>query len=275
MKTMNEVFDRYVRDCLPKLAPSTQRQTIGHLKVLRAWCGHRVPTADPLKPRDIIRFLDVDTAKQHRNKIVATLSVVFTNAIGRWCVDGCEVNPCLKVVRHESRPRDRYVTDDEFFAVRALALPSVQIAMDLALLTGQRQGDIVQLRWANVHETYIEIRQGKTGKLLGIKITPAITEVLARARARTPWLLPNIYVIRTKDGSNYTSGGFREAWQLTMEKALKLGAIKSRYTFHDLRAKSASDSASLQDASARLGHSSQALTRRIYDRNIRMVEPLR
>lgn len=31
--TMNGVFDRYVAERLPLLAPGTQRQTLGHLKV--------------------------------------------------------------------------------------------------------------------------------------------------------------------------------------------------------------------------------------------------
>lgn len=273
MNTMNDVFDRYVRDCVPKLAPGTQRQTMGHLKVLREAFGSWVPGS--IRAKDVGRFLDVETAKIHRNKIVATLSVIMTNAVSRWYVDGCEVNPCLKVYRHESSPRDRYVTDAEFFAVRAIAIPSVQIAMDLALLTGQRQSDVVQLPWANVHEKYIEIRQGKTGKLLGIRITPAITEVLERARARMPWIMPNLYVIRNKHGERYTPGGFRESWQLTINKALQLGAVKSRFTFHDLRAKSTSDTDNLQAASERLGHSNISLTRKVYDRKMRMVEPLR
>jgi hypothetical protein len=40
-----------------------------------------------------------------------------------------------------------------------------------------------------------------------------------------------------------------------MNKALGLGVIKERFTFHDLRAKAGSDSESDEDAKSLLGHS--------------------
>jgi integrase len=48
-----------------------------------------------------------------------------------------------------------------------------------------------------------------------------------------------------------------------------------KFTFHDIRAKSASDSASLQEASARLGHTSAAITDRVYMRVPYRVKPLK
>jgi hypothetical protein len=185
---MNEIFDRYVADCVPKLGERTQRQTMRHLRVLREAFGHRVPTVDPIKPKDVGRFLDVQTGKQHRNKAVATLSAVMTNAVGRWYVEGCEVNPCLKVVRHESHPRTRYITDVEFLGVHDCAPFAIRLAMDLALLLGQRQGDLLDLSWVDVWPTYIDVTQGKTGRHLGIKITEAVTEVLLAARRRPPMM---------------------------------------------------------------------------------------
>ena len=46
-------------------------------------------------------------------------------------------------------------------------------------------------------------------------------------------------------------------------------------TFHDLRAKSVSDSGSIQEAFERAGHTSMAMTRGTYDRGIRKVTPLK
>jgi integrase len=275
MKTMNEVFDRYQREYVPTLAATTQRDKHYHFIVLREHFGSRVPGS--IKPRDIGRFLDVQTGKIHRNKIVNTLSHVFTLAVGKWYVDGCESNPCSHVVRHDSKPRTRYVTDAEFTAVYERASFAVQQMMLLALLTGQRQGDLLDLTWDRVHEKHIEICQGKTGKLLGIRITPAIEEVLTRSRERPP-MMPRHFVIRTRHGSPYSHEGFRAMWQRTMDEALRKGAITQRFTFHDLRAKCASDKVDkvgLTDASALLGHSSTGLTNRVYKRSITMVEPLR
>lgn len=56
---------------------------------------------------------------------------------------------------------------------------------------------------------------------------------------------------------------------------LERGIIQENLTFHDLRAKCASDKKNLQSASELLGHTDQAMTRRVYKRNIQFVEPLR
>jgi len=58
-----------------------------------------------------------------------------------------------------------------------------------------------------------------------------------------------------------------------MGKAVKQGI--EHLTFNDIRAKSASDSASLQEASERLGHASLAITHRVYKRTPYRVKPLR
>lgn len=273
---MNQVFDRYAAEHLPTLAPQTRR---GHgylLVTLRKEFGNR--EAGEIKPRDVGRFLDVPTAKQHRNKMVAVLSGVFSLAVGKWYIDGCELNPCLKVLRHPSKPRDRYVTNDEFWNVHALAKPSMQLAMELARLTGQRGGDILDMTWGDVHETYIDVVQGKTGKHLGIRITPAVQAVLLRCRQYLPNVGPRWHLIRTKTGQPYTHTGFRSGWQWLVARALKTGAMSSPpYHFHDLRAKCASDKirkVGLKEASNLLGHEDSAITRRVYSRLTQFVDPL-
>jgi len=60
-----------------------------------------------------------------------------------------------------------------------------------------------------------------------------------------------------------------------MRKALKLGLIQERFTFHDIRAKCVSDSSSLEEAFERAGHTSMAMTRGTYDRGERKVKPLK
>jgi integrase len=61
-------------------------------------------------------------------------------------------------------------------------------------------------------------------------------------------------------------------WQRAMRK---FGQQHERFTFHDLRGKSGSDAVSIQDAYERLGHTSISMTRRVYDRGIRDVKPLK
>ena len=274
---MNELFDKYEAQCIPELQPRSQRDYRGILVKLRETFGHFTP--QEVKPRMVMEFLDVKKGRIHRNRMVTILSTVFKKAMGKWLIDEDLRNPCTVVERWPTKPRTRYVTDAEFAGMRAICCPQVQIAMDLALLTGQRQGDIVGLTWKMVHTVgvprdkwYIEIRQGKTGKHLGIAITPAVEAVLRRARVMEPsW--PHAFVIRTEHGERYTEDGFRAMWQRYCRKWEALG--HERFHFHDTRAKSISDNKNLDSAYLLAGHIDIKMTRRVYDRNIRMVEPLR
>ncbi|HRC61596.1 MAG TPA: tyrosine-type recombinase/integrase [Dehalococcoidia bacterium] len=270
LTTLADCFDRYEREIVPTLAPRTQKDYRRHLSILRRWCGDVRP--DDLKPRDVGRFLDVDKGKIHRNKQIGVLSAVYTKMVGRWYV--AERNPCVGVERNRKGKRDRYVTDAEFAAVYAVVPPRLQVAMDLALLTGQRQGDLLALQWDAVDEAGVHFRQGKTGKRLVVEISPALEAVLLRARQLVPQL-PRRYVLRTRKGQRYSSEGFRAIWQRRMAKVLRSGALKERFTFHDLRAKSVSDSKTLDEAYERAGHASMSMTRGVYDRAERRVKPLR
>jgi integrase len=265
---VRDMLNRYSTEVLPTLEPRTQKDYRRHLKVLDAVFGDMRP--DDVLPKHVGQFLDVSKGKIQRNRIVAVLSAVYTKAVGRWyCADR---NPCKGVERNESRKRDRYVTDAEYAAVYALHGPRMQVAMDLALLTGQRQGDLLRLHWSKVTPEGVEFRQGKTGKRLMVGMSPTLEAVLNRARGFLPHL-PREYVLRRRDGKPYSENGFRAIWQRVMRQYVKGGGI--RFTFHDLRAKSVSDSGSLQDAMERAGHTSMAMTRGVYDRGVRKVTPLR
>lgn len=80
---------------------------------------------------------------------MAVLSSAFTKAVN-W--NSLSHNVCNVVARHPEKPRDRYVTTEEFDRVKGLLnthslRKSVGLAMDLALETGMSQGEIIELRW--------------------------------------------------------------------------------------------------------------------------------
>lgn len=282
--TLNQCFDRYLRDVLPSKGARTQKDYARHIKVLRRVFGHRDP--NDVQQRDIGRFLDVEKGKIQRNRQVAVFSAVYSKIVGRWYL--ARVNPCIGVERNESKRRDRYITNEEFDLIRARMPAVVQIAMDLALITGQRQGDLLALRWEHVAPNGISFRQSKTGKRLRVALSDELNKVLDRARKMKPDL-PREYVLRTSKGRRYTSEGFRALWQRRMRKILKGyyrkprgkeriwhdPVIKERLTFHDIRAKCVSDSATLDEAYERAGHSNMSMTRSVYDRAEREVKPLK
>lgn len=269
--TVSEILDRYQAECLPLLAPRTQRNYIRHIVHLKAWYGPRV--ACELKPKDFGPFLQVPHGKKgkvQRIRELAVLSAAFTNAVSFWYI--LDTNVLKFVKRQKLLPRKRYVDHTEYDAMRAMAPKRVRLAMELAYLTGQRQGDILDLKWAHIDDR-VHFVQGKTGKKIGVKVGPKLEVTLDEC-----WQLPGggqdggKYVIERTCGGRYTSEGFRALWQRQMSKWVRLG--NTRWTFHDLRAKCVSDSKSLQEASDRAGHLNQVMTKRVYDRNEREVESL-
>jgi len=273
--TVAQILDRYEADCFHELGPRTQRDYARHLNHLRREFGHL--RTDELKPRIFGEFLQrIPPGKKGRIQKVrqlAVLSAAFTYAVSflYWM----DHNPLREVKRPKSRPRTRYVTNDEYDGVRAIAPLRIRLAMELAYLTGQRQGDILGLKWKDIDER-IHFVQGKTGKKIGVKIGPKLEKTLDEC-----WMLPGggcdggEYVITRSvrgGGGRYTSEGARALWQRTINRWVRMG--NSRWNFHDLRAKCVSDSKSLQEASDRAGHIGQQMTKRVYDRKEREVDSL-
>ena len=267
-RTLGDVIARYRIDILPHKAKSTQKDQTRQLTRLCKVFGEMLP--DDITVQHVYRYMDershFPTAAKHE---VSLLGHVFVKAV-RW--GAATNNPAHGIEKPKSKPRDRYITDEEFLAVRAMATPRLQIAMNLALLTGLRQGDLLALTRDHLTKGGLLVKSQKTGKALLFDYTEELLEVLNTAK-KLPPQLPGYYLIRNRGGKQYTASGFKANWQRLMRKAQKNGIEK--FTFHDIRAKSASDSASLQEASERLGHTSMAITDRVYMRVPHRVKPLK
>lgn len=265
--TVNEILDRFAAEYVPnELAPRTQRDYARHIRDLRMWFGPRI--ADEMKPRDFAEFMNVRKGRIQRNKQMAVLSCAFTQAVRVWFI--ADTNPCRDVQRHSSKPRDREVTDEEFTDFMAMVPARMKLAMQLSVATGQRQGDILSLKWTQVNRTQGKIRfkQAKTGKRLAVRITETVEQLLVKCEAMAP---PGEYVIRRRDGQRYTSDGFRAIWQRWQRRWAAAG--NERFTYHDLRARAAAKCKTIEDAMVLLGHQNISMTRRVYDRAERTVDP--
>lgn len=264
--TVSQILDRFERDYVPNLGSRTQLDYARHCRDLRRWFGHFF--ADDLRPRHFAEFMNVTKGRIQRNKQLAVLSVAMSEAVGRWY--WCERNVCKDVKRHPSKPRDREVTDDEYKRFRRFVPYKVRLAMELSVMTGQRQGDILSLRWSQVDHVMgrIHFRQSKTGKRIGVKITKKVRRVLRLCERMAP---AGEYVIRRRDGQRYTSDGFRAIWQRYQRRWKKLD--NPRFTYHDLRARAAGKCKDVHEAQKLLGHITPAMTIRVYDRVEREVMP--
>jgi integrase len=285
MLTMGSVFDRYILEALPLLAPRTQSDYLGYIRNLRLVFGDAPPRQ--VTPGHIADY----QAKRAERSIVqanrekSCLSAVFNSAI-KWHV--ADSNPCRMISKLREVERDRYVSDVEYAAVYRLASPMIQCAMDLAVLTGQREGDLLKLSRAQLSEEGIAFTIGKskrrhprhgklveTAKKLIIEWSPELRQVIERAKKLGPELRPTL--LCNLQGRPFTSDGFRSNWHRLMVKATtpsenQSASLAERFTFHDLRAKSASDD-DFASATDRLAHQDPRTTQRIYRRKPRKARP--
>lgn len=97
--------------------------------------------------------------------------------------------------------------------------------------------------------------------------------IIARATGRTREA-SGVYILADSKGRPLTYWALRRRFDAAREAAGKENAELAAWQFRDLRAKTASDSESLDAAQSRLGHTSSSTTRRVYRRGEK-VRPLR
>lgn len=280
--TVGAILDRFEAEYIPhELAPRTARDYRRHVAHLKRLFGDRL--AEELKPKDFGPFLNVQgRGKTNRVRQLAVLSSAFSQATSVYFL--MERNPLRELKRPKNQPRTRLIRDEEFAGVKALAPLRMRLAMDLALITGQRQGDILNFKWSDISDIpnpdpktgitqELDVYQSKTGKRIGIGITRDLEAVLDQC-----WLLPRggkdggEYIITRSMGGRFTSEGFRARWQETMRKWMRRGG--ENFHFHDIRALCATKQPTAEAARQLLGHTTIGMTLRIYRRGKERVNAL-
>lgn len=226
---LSAVFDRYAAEVMPTKAAKTQRDQSKQLDILRRdFGGARVTD---VKPSHIAGFLDAYPSPVAANRIMALLSHIYKKAI-RWGL--CESNPCRGVERNPDKKRGVYVESDAFWRAWNDAPLRIRLAMELAYVTGQRQADILNLRWADCAEDGVRFCQGKTGTGIVLEWSEWLRDLLARCKDAQRDAL-GFYVLADARGQRLTSSGFQTAWQRFMRER------DERFQFRDIRKKSAND----------------------------------
>jgi len=266
--TVALLIARFKAEELPKKSKATQKGRLQELKPVEKAFGHMEP--DAIEPSDVWNYYrargEIEQAKHEVRGLSAVLS--FGRRIG-----ACKKpNPCFGLRLEGSGARDRYVTDDEFLIVRDLAPTMLGYAMDVALLAGCRKNDIIRLERKHITDEGIEYQPSKDKKFSLIEWNDELRVTIEGALRVSPRVRQ--FVFCTKEGKKFSPDGFNTAWQRLMSKAMENG-LKERFTFNDLRAKSASDAESDEEAAARLNHTSTAITKRVYRRLPRRAKALR
>lgn len=210
----------------------------------------------------IRQYLDKKEAKYSANRHVQFLKSVYN--WGRERYAQVQSNPCEKVRLHTERPRDRYVTDEEFFLVRKFAPAAVKIFMDIAHVCRARFNEISRLKIQDVQEEYLILNRSKGSRGEKTQWTPFLKKAIDRAFDLNRDA-GGEYLIHDKHGNRIGYSGFSSAWKRTMAQALKSG-LKERFKFHDLKAKGVSDHPEHES-----GHRSEKM-KEVYIRKLKRVD---
>lgn len=259
IETIGVLIGKYCDKILPKRAEETRKGRMKEFKQI-------LKVFDETAPRDLRashawEYFTARGENQAARHEISALSAVMGWAV-KWGV--IDVNPLTNIRFPGFKPRDRYITDDEFVAVRDCASPMVAIAMNIALITASRQKDIRLLDRKQIAAGMLKVVQSKGGKKVDYPFAGDLEENIQAALAIEPKVRQ--YVIVNRAGKPYTLDGFQTQWKRAITKALKLGLIATGFTFHDIRAKSLSDAKSLEEARIRAQHSDAKITQSVYRR---------
>lgn len=166
------------------------------------------------------------------NRILSFLRIVFNYALEWQEVDS---NPCIGISRHQEGRRDRYITDAEFAALLNAASPYIRCILEMCYLTGQRIGDVLAIRLADITEEGVSFVQEKTGAKLIVAMTPDLQAVIDRAKA-LPRKVRTLTLFCSRTGKPVDYSTVKTAFRALREKA----GITD-VTIHDIRAKSLTD----------------------------------
>jgi integrase len=224
---------------------------------------------DAILPTHVRGYLDArgQIAQTRANREKALFSHMYNKA-REWGFTSLP-NPCQGVRGFKEVGRSRYVTDEEFAKVRAVAHFTVVDAMDLALLTGQRPADVLKFKHSDIRDGALWIVQNKTSARLGIEVTGELAQVIERMQ-KYPRKQSGQYIVQDEKGQRVTQTSLRSRFT----KAREISGVD--FQFRDLRAKAATDTGDLAHSQKLLAHKKRDMTEhyvraRMGDR----VKPLR
>lgn len=198
------------------------------------------------------------------NRTITVLRLVFDYALEHQLVDS---NPVIGVSRLQEKKRTRLISAAEYQAIYEKAKPQLQVVMDLLRFTGQRVGDVLALRHADITADGIRFAQQKTGE----KRTVSWSAPLKAAKDRAQALHGNLRALmplHTRRGRSLGYNTIRRQW----DTACRAAGVDDA-NLHDLRAMALTQARREgKDATALAGHRSSTQTERyLRDRVYKLV----
>jgi len=221
-----------------ELKPRVKDLYVGALDQIKIKLG-KYP-AKKLTRRVALEWRDtlIDTPAK-ANNLMSVLKRLYSFGVDRGHV---KVHPVAGIARlkvGEWRPW----TVGEVTAFREKAEPHMRLALDLALYTGQRLGDVAAMRWNHIEDGGINVKQQKGDERLWIPIHRNLWTAIEAAKAekkrrnaerekRKISKLPDaITILAAARGNPYTAENLKHKFK----DALRATGLPNDLVFHGLR----------------------------------------
>jgi integrase len=234
--TFADLAERYLLDARRRRRERSVHEAERKLKVevLPSW-GRRVVAE--IRRADVLRL--VEEARERggvcSNRTLALVRAVFQYAVDREELDA---NPALRIPRrflYAEKPRERVLSEEELRTLWPFfdrLQPTVAAAWRLVLLTAQRPGEVLSMRWRDLERDSrgwwwnLPADLTKTNRAHRVPLSPQTQEVIEALRpltGSTEWVLAS------------RAEGKRLTWLSHSSVRLREWSGLEHFTPHDLR----------------------------------------
>lgn len=210
------------------LSPSSKRifeQGLGYLP------DFLEKDADAITRPDIMQYRNENYDKRGRCRIgLSVLSRLLSHGYDNGL---CKYNHAKSIPNLPKKVGHKRWSLDEVKLVMEGASDAVRRAIMLALYTGQRRSDLINMKWSNYDGQYIHIIQIKTKKPLAIPIHPIMQAELIRMQRERD--TPCEYILTSSGGWEWSRNGITMA----VTRAARDAGIEGK-SLHGIRKTTAS-----------------------------------
>lgn len=233
--TLQSLIDEYQKSAMfAKLAPRTKKDYLEHIaKIEAAKLAPKMPALatyplavidDPKIRKRLLEWRDTmaQSSPRQADARLGVLRIILEFGRDRGMITN----------NHATRPKKVYQADrsdklwlpEHLDAFRAVAAPELAFALELALWTGQRQGDLLALGWSAYKDGRLTFRQGKRKRRVDMPAYSTLRTLLDAQPRKA------LTVLTSKTGKPWGKVNFQHKWRATT-----LAAGLDGLHFHDIR----------------------------------------
>src|SRR5215213_3444014 len=219
--TFADLASLFIAGHVSKLSRARQVERLIERELIPVWGARKL---DAITGRDVaILVADVaERAPVLANRVLSTSRRLFGWAIGQGLI---QANPCDRIERPTTeRGRERVLSTSEIRCLWHAFDPAWGTLFRLCLLTAQRVGEVLTMRWADINGDWWSVTTAKNGLSHRVPLSPQTLQVLRGAPRRGE------YVFCSPRAPERPLRGYRKAFK---RACALVGVVAARP--HDLR----------------------------------------